>query len=1600
MSIAKRLFALIAVTLLLVAGGELYNGLSLRHSRLEELNSETVQLARIAALDMDRLLEGSHQLLATLAKLPETRGWDERACAMLVMTANSDFEYDHIVAVDRRGQVRCSSGGAAGRAIGIVGDLAFVDRILASNGFTVGTYGRGLVSGSEVLRVGYPVVDEARTVIGAVYAGINVTWLNTVIGQFKLGENVTINIADRNGILIARHPDSRGVGTPLPDAWKPFLARAEMGAVELPGMDGVPRLFGYIPTAIGPSDSIAVFVGRNYANVFAGIDRSIWLNMAATLSVLLLSLFVALFFLHRFLDRPFQRLLTAATLGRGGDWSARVAGATGIPEFDRLASAFDGMAVEVSGRDRALQYRDAISHAVTECAAELVTTATIEQAIPRILKTMGEALKADRIIVLENQSVGSPLRLHNAWHGPGATFELGAAYFASLSHVEQPDITEWLMPLRAGKIVAATRRDVHGAAREVFDTIGMASNLQAPITVDGQPWGQLGVDDCRVERSWTSSEMDAVRVVADLIGAAIARARHLEKLSNADEVIRNSPAVLYRLAANVSPPRITYVSDNVSLLGLDAAKLIADPGLYMANVHPDDREAAKTAIMATKTGAPTGSMEFRIADASGIYRWVENRYKLRRDESGRLVEVAGVMIDVTERKSAAAKLQFANTLLTTQMETSPDAILVVDADMRIISFNRLFLEMWGLPPDQIATGNSAGTLAVLASLIKHPEAYVARVRHLYTHLEESAHDELQTCDDRVIDRHTAPLRTGDGRYLGRVWFFRDITERRTAERALAASELRSRAILQASSDGITVVDADTRTFTLANQAVCNMVGYTLDELKSLSTDQLYADEDRDAAEGRLQRLRSGLSVLSHGVRIKRKDGSEFLADISAAPMSLGGRTYVVGTFRDVTERKRVEGELQRERDFSSAIIDGLPGIFFVLDSQGRNVRFNAGLAVATGRSSADLLGTSAMRSVAEPDRGAAAIGIRETLERGQAETEVGLLHIDGTTRRYLIKAGRIELEDGPGILGIGMDVTDTRRTEKLLRDSEQRFRAIFASVSDGIFVYDIATGARVEANQNICDMFGYTRDEILDCEYGSLSSLVGLYTRQESRRLFDAACAGIAQAFEWQNKTKDGRLFFTDTTLRKITIGDRDYMLSTVHDITERKAFAEKILQLARFDSLTSLANRVVFAEALQHAIAEPRAGATSFAVLYLDLDHFKDVNDTLGHPIGDALLRLVAERLRSVVREGDTVARFGGDEFAVMQASIEDPTDAGFMAERLLDSLNQPYVVSGNEIRSGASIGIAIYGPDATDAETLLARADVALYRAKAEGRGTYRFFTDAMDAEVRTRVSLGNDLRTAIGSSELFLEYQPQVEAATGRIVGVEALVRWRHPRRGVVSPADFIPVAERNGLIVALGHWVLWEACRQSKAWRDAGIPPVIMAVNVSSLQFKSPLALEKDINQALAEFGLPAGMLELELSESALMDASLHHKDVLARLRALGLRLAIDDFGTGYSSLDYLRRFPFDRIKIAQNFIFDLAVAPGNAVIVRAAIGLARELGIAVLAEGVETESQLKLLQKWGCSDVQGFYFSRPLAPENIEPLLRSGRIAVPGPLLAA
>jgi diguanylate cyclase (GGDEF)-like protein/PAS domain S-box-containing protein len=607
-------------------------------------------------------------------------------------------------------------------------------------------------------------------------------------------------------------------------------------------------------------------------------------------------------------------------------------------------------------------------------------------------------------------------------------------------------------------------------------------------------------------------------------------------------------------------------------------------------------------------------------------------------------------------------------------------------------------------------------------------------------------------------------------------------------------------------------------------------------------------------------------------------------------------------------------------------------------------------------------------------------------------TELAALRKDGAEIAIELSLAAARLGDGWGAVGVLRDITARKKAEKKLEFANLLLRAQMEGSLDGMLVVDqhrkiVAFNQRFATIWNIplADMSVGGDARELTRVASSIKDAVSFAARISY--LYDHPGEDSSEEYE----TIDGR--FIDRYTVTLYSPSRVYLGRAwfVRDITERKRVEALALRMARYDGLTGLANRAVFVEALEHAIAAAKRGEKGFAILYLDLDHFKDVNDTLGHPVGDELLKSVAGRLRANTRETDTVARFGGDEFAVIVADTRDAADAAVLADKLASAFAVPFSVNGSDIHIGSSIGIAPYGAEGADAETLLSHADVALYRAKSEGRGGYRFFTDAMDADVQTRVTLGAELRVAIDEGQLFLLYQPQVAIDTGRITGLEALVRWRHPERGVLGPGLFVPIAEQIGIIGKLGHWVLWEACRQGKAWFDAGVAPGRIAVNVSALQFRTPAALEAEIVAALTQTGMPARMLELELTESVLVDASREHSDFLQRLRETGVTIAIDDFGTGYSSLDYLRKFPSNRIKIAQNFVTNLETTPSDAAIIRATIGLARELNIEVIAEGVETHMQRDLLKEWGCGEAQGFLFARPLTAEDAASVLRGGKL---------
>ncbi len=474
-------------------------------------------------------------------------------------------------------------------------------------------------------------------------------------------------------------------------------------------------------------------------------------------------------------------------------------------------------------------------------------------------------------------------------------------------------------------------------------------------------------------------------------------------------------------------------------------------------------------------------------------------------------------------------------------------------------------------------------------------------------------------------------------------------------------------------------------------------------------------------------------------------------------------------------------------------------------------------------------------------------------------------------------------------------------------------------------------------------------------------------------------------------ETRYGRTWIVLVAGLMLTAGLAIYLWRVAHHTLNLSEANKTISELAETDALTTLSNRRVFTERLEAAFAASKRGSAGFAVLYFDLDHFKDVNDTLGHLLGDALLQAVADRVKGVLRNDDFVARFGGDEFAVLQRNVSDVATAERLARRICSTVAAPYRIDGNEIHISASIGISPYAPNIASPEVMMIQADLALYRAKEHGRNCLRFHSADLDREVEERVTITEDLRGAIDRGEIELHFQPQVALATGKIVGMEALMRWNHPSRGLIPPSIFIPIAERTGLVMLLGRWALDEACRQMKEWIAQGIGPKLIAVNVSALQFRVSSDLERNIADSLSRHGIAAELLELELTESVLMEAAQQHSDCFDRLRRLGVRIAIDDFGTGYSSLHYLTTYRVNQVKIAQELVSKVDSDSRNATVVRAAVRLARDLDIGCIAEGVESKAQAEFLLSAGCDYAQGFYFSRPVNAKRAAELLRQGGV---------
>ena len=606
------------------------------------------------------------------------------------------------------------------------------------------------------------------------------------------------------------------------------------------------------------------------------------------------------------------------------------------------------------------------------------------------------------------------------------------------------------------------------------------------------------------------------------------------------------------------------------------------------------------------------------------------------------------------------------------------------------------------------------------------------------------------------------------------------------------------------------------------------------------------------------------------------------------------------------------------------------------------------------------------------------------------DIEYRIRHADGEIRWVWERGVGVKDSLGNllGIEGIIQDITDRKQAFQALREAERRYRSLFDNAIEGIF-RTTPEGQYLDANPALARIYGY--ETVADLARSLCDIRAQLYVDPERRTEFMRIikARGLISGFESQVYRKDGQVIWISENARAVTDEDGvvQHYEGTVEDITERKLYEKRIEQQANYDTLTGLANRSLLNDRLQQSIMTAALYGTRLAVIFVDLDRFKYINDSLGHHVGDQLLCEMSRRLSSCVRDGDTVSRLGGDEFVLLLNGLGEVDAVASLMEKLLDEITLPWITQSGQFDVTSSIGIALYPDDGSDAQTLLKHADSAMYRAKELGRNNFQFFTEELNAMMIERLELETGLRRALERNQFCLYYQPRVDIRTGAITGAEALLRWRVSDHELMQPGKFIPVAEETGLIVPIGEWALREACQQNLAWQQAGLQPLVVAVNVSLRQFQRDDFLQT-VCSVLQQTGLAAAALELEVTESSVMHNAERLIDMLSNIRALGVHISVDDFGTGYSSLSYLKRFPVDRLKIDRSFVQDILVDKDSEAIVRTIIALGHNLGLKLVAEGVENAEQVAYLLANGCDELQGFYYGRPMPAHEFELLLRA------------
>ncbi len=1054
-------------------------------------------------------------------------------------------------------------------------------------------------------------------------------------------------------------------------------------------------------------------------------------------------------------------------------------------------------------------------------------------------------------------------------------------------------------------------------------------------------------------------------------------------------IIEITPTIIYALAIKPKPEQgfsVSYLSNNAQrIIGYSIEEWESAPDFWLQHVHPDDRQQA---LLAQQELFSTGALrhQYRFLFGSGEYHWIDDQLRLTCDSNGQPVEIIGTWTDITEQKHAQLKLEAQEWLLrksqrvaklgSWQLETQFNKVIWTDETYRIFGINaESFTSHW---PDFLtlleAEDRSKLEMWITQCLHdKNPGPLVFRTLLPNGHI-------------RVIEWQGELFRQEQDQQAMLMGTVQDITDRAQIEHELRENRHKLELFIKYAPVAIAMFDKDMRYISCSRRW---QEDYSLNsqDILGLSHYQVFPEIPENWKQVH-QRALAGEVIRCDEDRFIRSDGSEHWERWEVRPWHI--KQNVVGGIvifsEDITDRKQAEILLAESEQRWKFAIDGSDLGLWDWNITDNTVYFSSRFKAMLGYTDAEISNQLfEWQSRVHPDDWPKVMRDVECHFAGETEFYANEHRVRCKQGHYIwiMDRGKVIEFDSDGkplrMIGTHTDLSAIKQREQELSLNAQ----VFKHSLEGIMICSLDQ-VIVSVNKAFTDITGYSAEEAI----GQKPSLIKSNSHDDN--FYADMWRHIHQTGGWKgeiwNRRKNGEIYPEWLSI-KTAYGDDgkpSHYFAIFSDITQRKLTEEHIIRLAHYDPLTEVPNRTLFKERAQYYLKQAHRKKQSLAVLFIDLDRFKNVNDSLGHNLGDKLLIEVADRLQSTVREDDIVSRLGGDEFALLLPET-DSEGAAHVAGKIIMETAKPFLIDGHDLNITPSIGIAMYPIDGEDFESLLQSSDTAMYRAKNTGRNSFQFYTADMHSHASRVLKLENALRRALEREELSLYYQPQFDIHGQRMIGCEALLRWRHPDLGMISPADFIPIAEESGQILTIGEWVLNTAARQHKLWQQAGWNDSVMAINLSAAQFRQANFIEL-VERILAETQLAPGCLELELTESIMMDDPEAAIVIIAQLHQLGIKLSIDDFGTGYSSLSYLKRFNINKLKIDQSFVRDVVHDVNSESIVIAVISLAHSLGLNTIAEGVETQEQLSFLREKGCDEIQGYLLGRPMSAEQFTAFL--------------